>query len=30
MKLLVIGIAGFIGYHLCAKLLERGDTVNGE
>ncbi len=29
MKILVTGTAGFIGYHLCAKLLERGDTVIG-
>ena len=29
MKILVTGSAGFIGYHLCAKLLERGETVVG-
>jgi len=29
MKILVTGTAGFIGYHLCIKLLNRGDTVIG-
>lgn len=29
MKLLVTGAAGFIGYHTCAQLLARGDTVVG-
>ena len=29
MKILVIGTAGFIGYHLAKKLLERGDEVVG-
>lgn len=29
MKILVTGTAGFIGYHLALKLLERGDTVIG-
>ena len=29
MKILVTGTAGFIGYHLAKKLLERGDTVVG-
>ena len=29
MKYLVTGAAGFIGYHLCAALLLRGDTVVG-
>ncbi len=29
MKLLVTGTAGFIGFHLAKKLLERGDTVVG-
>jgi UDP-glucuronate 4-epimerase len=28
-KYLVTGAAGFIGYHLCDKLLERGETVVG-
>ncbi|WP_323587000.1 NAD-dependent epimerase [Aliarcobacter butzleri] len=29
MKILVTGTAGFIGYHLALKLLERGDEVVG-
>jgi UDP-glucuronate 4-epimerase len=29
MKILVTGTAGFIGYHLATRLLERGDTVIG-
>lgn len=29
MQILVTGAAGFIGYHLSEKLLERGDTVTG-
>ncbi|MEL7034684.1 MAG: NAD-dependent epimerase [Cyanobacteria bacterium J06592_8] len=29
MKILVTGSAGFIGFHLCQKLLQRGDTVVG-
>ena len=29
MKILVTGAAGFIGYFLCGRLLERGDTVLG-
>ncbi|MEA2011468.1 MAG: NAD-dependent epimerase [Verrucomicrobiota bacterium] len=29
MKILVTGAAGFIGYHLSKKLLERGDSVIG-
>jgi UDP-glucuronate 4-epimerase len=28
-KILVTGAAGFIGYHLCRKLIERGDQVSG-
>lgn len=29
MKILVTGTAGFIGYHLAKRLLQRGDTVVG-
>jgi UDP-glucuronate 4-epimerase len=29
MKILITGTAGFIGYHLAKRLLERGDTVVG-
>jgi len=29
LKILVTGTAGFIGYHLAKKLLERGDEVVG-
>jgi len=29
MKILVTGAAGFIGFHLCKSLAERGDTVVG-
>lgn len=29
MKILVTGVAGFIGYHISKYLLERGDTVIG-
>lgn len=28
-NLLVTGVAGFIGFHLCQRLLDRGDTVIG-
>jgi len=28
-KILVTGAAGFIGFHLCRRLLDRGDTVVG-
>ena len=29
MKILVTGVAGFIGFHLCQRLLARGDEVTG-
>ncbi|HKL38313.1 MAG TPA: NAD-dependent epimerase/dehydratase family protein, partial [Bacteroidales bacterium] len=29
MKVLITGTAGFIGYHLALRLLERGDEVVG-
>ena len=29
MKILITGSAGFIGFHLCKKLLERGEEVFG-
>ena len=29
MKILITGTAGFIGFHLAKKLLERGETVIG-
>ena len=29
MKILITGTAGFIGYHLSKKLIERGDSVIG-
>src|SRR5690554_3543872 len=29
MKILLTGIAGFIGFHLAGRLLERGDEVVG-
>lgn len=29
MKILVTGCSGFIGFHLCRRLLERGDQVTG-
>ena len=29
MKILLTGVAGFIGYHVAQRLLERGDTVVG-
>lgn len=29
MKILVTGVAGFIGFHLCQRLLHRGDQVIG-
>ncbi len=28
-NILVTGAAGFIGFHLCGRLLQRGDTVTG-
>ena len=28
-KILVTGVAGFIGFHLCKRLIERGDEVIG-
>ena len=28
-KILVTGVAGFIGFHLCKRLIERGDEVTG-
>src|SRR5688572_19835167 len=29
MKILLTGVAGFIGFHLARRLLERGDAVTG-
>jgi nucleoside-diphosphate-sugar epimerase len=29
MKILITGTAGFIGFHLARRLIERGDTVVG-
>jgi UDP-glucuronate 4-epimerase len=29
MKILITGTAGFIGYHLALRLIERGDEVVG-
>lgn len=30
MKILITGTAGFIGFHLALRLLERGDEVIGD
>ena len=29
LKILVTGVAGFIGMHVASRLIERGDTVLG-
>lgn len=29
MKILVTGVAGFIGFYVCKRLLDRGDIVVG-